>query len=197
VKFRFVLAGALALHASSACAHSGIKGIGDFYVGALHPLTAPEHVLTFLALGILAAQQSPRGERSVIVFCLALALGAGLALAVPAPPGIGLVNLASALIVGALVALGKPLPRPLLVALAAVFGLSHGFANGVEITGGTRAWLFIPGMTIAALASIGYVMILVGWLLRRKAGWIAIAVRVAGSWIAAIGMLVLAATFRG
>jgi len=37
-----------------------------------------------------------------------------------------------------------------------------------------------------------YGLIVTDYLLRRKAGWIHIAVRVAGSWIAAIGILVLA-----
>lgn len=197
MKGRSVLAGALALHAGSAFAHAGIKGIGDFYVGALHPLSAPEHVLAFLALGILAAQQNPRGKLAVIVFCFALALGAALALVLPALPAVNVFNLASGLILGGLVALCRPMPGALLVALAAVFGLGHGFANGIEISESMSAWQFIAGMTIAALASIGYVMILVDWLLRRKAAWIAIAVRVAGSWITAIGMLVLAAGLRG
>jgi hypothetical protein len=41
-----------------------------------------------------------------------------------------------------------------------------------------------------------YGFITTDWLLRRKIGWVRIALRVAGSWIAAIGILVLAVIWR-
>ena len=46
----------------------------------------------------------------------------------------------------------------------------------------------------AGLALTAYGLIVTDYLLRRKAYWIHIAVRVAGSWIAAMGILVLASS---
>lgn len=193
---RGALGAVLAAGAATAHAHSSAKGIGDFYAGFLHPLTAPEHVIPFFALGILAAQQAPRGQISLPVFWIALMAGAALALVAPAIPGVAFANILSALVLGGLIALYKPLPAIALFVLAAAFGLTHGHANGEAITNGIRFYLFIPGLALAALAASGYGLVFTDWLLRRKTGWITIAVRVAGSWIAAIGMLVLAGSWK-
>jgi urease accessory protein len=193
---RGALGSALAAGAATAHAHSTAKGIGDFYAGFLHPLTAPEHVIAFFALGILAAQQAPRGQISLPVFWIALMAGAALALVAPAIPGVAFANVLSALVLGGLIALYKPLPAIPLFVLAAAFGFTHGHANGEAITDGIRFYLFIPGLALAALATSGYGLVFTDWLLRRKTGWITIAVRVAGSWIAAIGMLVLAGGWK-
>ena len=55
---------------------------------------------------------------------------------------------------------------------------------------------FIPGVGLAGLAVLAYGTLMVDFLLKRKTGWIEIAVRVAGSWIAAIAVLVLATSGR-
>ena len=193
---RIAGAAALALGATAAQAHSSAKGVGDFYAGFLHPLTTPEHVLSFLALGILCAQQAPRGQTALPAFWIALMAGAAWALALPTIPFADFINIASSLVLGGLIALYARLPFALLLVLAVVFGITHGFANGVAITGNVRSYLFIPGVAMAALMTTGYGLVFTDWLLRRKIGWIPIAVRVAGSWIAAIGMLVLATSWK-
>lgn len=182
----------LLLAVGSACAHSAARGAGDFYAGALHALTALEHVLAFLALGILAGQQGGKTEPVLLVFCLALAAGATFALWAPPLPYVGPLNIFSAILFGGLVAAAWPLPMATCYGLAAVFGLSHGFANGAGMIEQTKPYLFIPGVALAGLAVTAYGSILADYLLHWKAGWIHIAVRVAGSWIAAIGILVLA-----
>ncbi len=182
----------LVLAAESAYAHSAVPGAGDFYAGALHALTALEHVLPFLALGILAGQRGRTAEPVLLVFCLALAAGATVALWTPPLPYVGILNIFSAILFGALVATAWSLPMAFCYVIAAVFGLSHGFANGAGMIEQTRPYLFIPGVALAGLAVTAYGLIATDYLLRRKASWIHIAVRVAGSWIAAIGILVLA-----
>jgi urease accessory protein len=182
----------LLLAAGCAYAHSATPGVSDFYAGALHALTALEHVLPFLALGILAGQQGRKAEPALLVFCLALAAGATVALWIPPPPYVGLLNIFSAILFGGLVAAAWSLPMAFCCGIAAVFGLSHGFANGAGMIQQTKPYLYIPGVALAGLAVTAYGLIVTDYLLRRKAGWIHIAVRVAGSWIAAIGMLVLA-----
>ena len=177
-------------------AHSAAKGIGDFYAGALHPLTSLEHLLPFLAFGILAGQQGQKAEPVLAAFSIALLVGAVLSLWLPGTPWISVANLASSVVFGALVALARPLPAALFYAIAIVFGLTHGFANGEGIAEGGKPWLFIPGVALAGLVVTAYGLITTDWLLRRKTGWITIALRVAGSWIAAIGILVLALSGR-
>jgi len=182
----------LLLSASSAFAHSAARGAADFYAGALHALTALEHLLPFLALGILAGQQGRKAEPVLLVFCLALAAGATAALWAPPLPYVGLLNMLSAIVFGGLVAASWSLPMVLCYGIATVFGLSHGFANGAGMIEQTKPYLFVPGVALAGLAVTAYGLIVTDYLLRRKAGWIHIAVRVAGSWIAAIGILELA-----
>jgi urease accessory protein len=182
----------------SADAHSMVKGVGDFYAGLLHVLTALEHVLPFIALSLLAGQRGMKAqaEAVLLVFPVALMAGAAAALWLPPLPGLAFFNIASAILLGALVAAARPLPRAVFYGLVVVFGISHGFANGEAITQTTKAYLFILGVGLSGLAVLAYGTLMVDFLLKRKAGWITIAVRVAGSWIAAIGVLVLATTGR-
>lgn len=180
--------------AASADAHSTVKGVGDLYAGLLHVLTALEHVLPFIALSLLAGQRGlkAQAEAVLLVFPVALMIGAAAALWTPPVPGLAFFNMVSAIVIGGLVASAWPLPGVVFYGLVVVFGLSHGFANGEAIVESTKAYLFILGIGLAGLAVLAYGTLMVDYLLKRKAGWITIAVRVAGSWIAAIGVLVLA-----
>jgi urease accessory protein len=179
-----------------ALAHASNQRVGDFYAGLLHPVTALEHILPFLALGMLASQRGGGAQGTVLAFTLALMAGAGCALAWSGVPGIALLNLASSVVLGAMLASAYAFPVWTLYVLAVLIGLSHGYANGEAIVPPTKAYLFIPGVGLAGLMLSGYALIGVDWLLRRKYAWLRIAVRVVGSWIAAIGILVLAASAR-
>ena len=85
----------------------------------------------------------------------------------------------------------------LLYALALLFGMSHGYANGAAITPNLSPAVFILGLVTAALLVLGYSMAGTAYLLRLKPAWLPIAVRVAGSWIAAVGILVFGMMVRG
>ena len=124
-------------------AHTAAKGAGDFYAGLLHPVTALEHILPFVTLGLLAGQQGPKAQGSVLVFALTLMAGAAVALWVPALPFVGLVNILSAVMLGILVAAAWRLPLALLYGITVLFGLSHGFANGTAISEGLK-----PGQVV-------------------------------------------------
>jgi urease accessory protein len=187
---------ALLAVSGQASAHSAVKGSSDFYAGFIHPLTALEHVLPFVALGLLAGQQGRRGQPAVLAFSLSLMAGAISALPTGPMPYVGLVNILSSVLLGILLAAAWRLPMQLLYAIAIAFGLSHGFANGTAITGDIHPYLFIPGVGLAGLIVTAYGMISADFLLRQKAAWMHIAIRVAGSWIAAIGILVLATSWK-
>lgn len=191
---RFALVALLALLAGNAEAHSTVKGVGDLYAGLLHVLTALEHVLPFVALSLLAGQRDlkAQAEGVLLVFPVALMAGAGAALWLPPIHGLALFNIASAILLGGLVAAAWTLPIWLFYGLVVLFGVSHGFANGEAITESMKAYLFILGVGLAGVAVLAYGTLMVDFLLKRRIGWITIAVRVAGSWIAAIGVLVMA-----
>ncbi|MEX3901275.1 HupE/UreJ family protein [Paraburkholderia sp. BR10954] len=187
----------LLLFVVSAEAHAVYQGAGDFYGGMLHPLTSPEHVLPMLALGVLAGQNGlKRCEFVLWAFPAALAAGASIALSIPDLHGIFLFNIASAVLLGSLVAAAFALPSWLILVLAAVFGLTHGYANGSVIMGQIRPGNFIAGLVFASFILMAYTVAATSFLLRLRPTWIAVAVRVAGSWTAAIGLLVLSFSQR-
>lgn len=176
--------------ASPGSAHTVSNRFGDFYGGMLHPLTALEHALPVLALGLLAGQQGERAARwLVLVFPLALLIGAGLGAVTPSFPSMSLLNAASFVALGLLVAAGLRLPLPVLIALGAVFGLSHGYENGRAMVPGTAVHLFILGVATAG----GLVMALVSaaTIDLAERAWARVGVRILGSWIAAIGIMII------
>jgi hydrogenase/urease accessory protein HupE len=171
------------------------KRFGDFYGGILHPLTALEHALPILALGLLAGQQGERAARwLVLVFPLALLIGAGLAAVTPPVPSIRFLNATSFVALGLLVAASWRLPLTLLIALGAVFGFSHGYENGRAMGPDTAVHLFVPGVALAG----GLVTALVSAATIDLASrtWARVGVRVLGSWIAAIGIMTVGLAWR-
>ena len=63
-----------------------MKGVGDFYSGMLHPLTALEFLLSWIALALFAGQQGRKAALlTLAIFPSALVLGASLGRVVPSP----------------------------------------------------------------------------------------------------------------
>jgi urease accessory protein len=184
----------LALYSGAAAAHAGTAGGNDLYAGALHALGAPAQVLAFAALGLLGAWQPGRTQSMLALFCLALIAGTLASIVIPLPQAPAPIGLVVAATLGALVAAAPSLPGPMLLALAAFSGLGLGWSNGMQSGPGTSGWLFAAGTGLAGLAVSTYCLMAADYLLRRNAGWMRIAVRVAGSWITAIAILVLAIT---
>jgi urease accessory protein len=181
--------------ACPASAHSVGNRFGDFYGGALHPLTALEHALPILALGLLAGQQGERAARWVVlVFPLGLLIGAVFAAVAPPLPSMGILNTASFVVLGLLVAAGWRLPLTLLIALGAVFELSHGYENGRAMEPHTAMHLFIPGVAVAGGLFTALVSAATIDLAART--WARVGVRIAGSWIAAIGIMMIGLAWR-
>ena len=172
---------------SSALAHP-MKGVGDFYAGMLHPMTSVECVLPIIALSLLAGQQNRRTAIGILLsFPIATAVAALLALVLPVSPFVAVINTSAMAVLGILVALNRSLPE-ISVILSAVLGLTVGWANGGELTPDTSAYRFIPGLAVVGLLLISYG---IGLVRSLDMPWAKTAVRVTGSWIAAIGILVL------
>jgi urease accessory protein len=191
---RALAAVAALLAAPELHAHGIVDGSNAFLSGLVHPVTALEHVLPLLALGMLAGQRGLRAaEGLVVAFPLAFACGAFGAALLPGIPDLSVVNAATAVVIGALVALAFGLSRPFLYAVVVITGALHGLANGGAIVGALPT--FIAGATLSATLLFVYAFGVVDHVLRRQKPWLPVAVRAIGSWIAAFGILTVALAF--
>lgn len=195
--FRLLAATALALVApTTAHAHLVDTRLGDFYGGMLHPLTDLRQILPWAALAALAAFQGTRRARWVVpAFPIALLAGGLLSQVVPALPGEAVLEVALVAVTGLALAAAASLPLPTLLALVAVMGLLHGYQNGAAMTASTDKLLFLSGLT-----AVGYAALTLGTgaaiaFLRGVGGWRPIALRASGSWVAAVGLMVLGLQF--
>jgi urease accessory protein len=137
---------------------------------------------------------SRASARLVLVFPLALLVGAGLAAVTPLLTSMRLLNAISFVALGLLVAAGRRLPMIVLIALGAVFGLSHGYENGRAMVPDTAVHLFILGVAAAG----GFVAALVSAATIDLSArpWARVGVRIVGSWIAAIGIMTVGLAWR-
>ena len=181
--------------ATPAQAHLMNSGFGPFYDGLAHPLLSPEDLLPAMAVILLAGLGSARQGRFVLA-TLPLAWLAGMAggwaIGLPGAPA-WLTAVVTAAI-GALVASDVRLPLPLVVAIAAALGALHGYDNGRDLAATTGALVAIIGIACSLFAITSLVA---GQVTVLKAPWARLAVRICGSWIAAVGLLMFGWSMRG
>jgi len=190
---RIAVSAAALLAASQAYAHGATPGTHAFLSGLLHPLTALEHILPLVAIGMLAGQRGlVAGQGLLVAFPLAFAAGALLGVA--AGPELPAVNAVTAIVAGGLVALALGLPRALLYAIVVAVGAIHGLSNGTAI--GQALTPFIAGATLASTLVFAYAFGATHYALKwTTTTWMPVVVRAMGSWIAAFGILTLALAF--
>ena len=187
---------ALVLLPRPASAHLVTTGLGPVYDGISHVLMSPDDLVPIIALALLAGLNGPAAGRSAL-FALTAAWLAGGVLGFSSPqrrcfpPATTTVSF---LLLGGLTALDRRLSPRVVAALAVAIGLLHGWLNGVSLAAGAarghrprrhrerdvrdRGDGVRPGRRPSALRGRG------------------IAVRVAGSWVAAIGLLMLGWSLR-
>jgi hydrogenase/urease accessory protein HupE len=180
---------------ASAHAHTPIEGIGDFLAGLVHPLTTPSHILVLLALGLLLGQQSPlKLKWPMLVFvsasALALVLTTAGFIAKVYPP----VLLAIALCAATFVALEKSLPPLASHVLFAVAAMAIGLDSRVESTSTATVIKTLTGTWISLAVLLADIAIYASFCTKKN--WMKVGVRVAGSWIIAITLMVLAFALR-
>jgi urease accessory protein len=166
-----------------------MKGVGDFYAGMLHPVTTIETIVPLIALSLLAGQQ--RREVAIKILAAipaAIVLGTLLILVRPVPAFLGVANLFITTIAGLLIALARPLPSTIPISISIFCGVAVGWANAAEITQDISPVRFISGLAIVGLLLTAYG---IGLVRHLRFEWSQIAVRVVGSWLAAIGILIL------
>lgn len=186
---------ALCITPQTAHAHLVQTGFGTFYDGVVHLFITPPDLLVAIGIGLLAGLCGVAASRDV-VFALPVAWLAGEMAGSFFPASLTLPWLTTVSFgaVGLLVAMNANLPRTLLVTLACAAGLLHGFVNGSTMMAAGTDRLGMIGASISAFVIITLVTSLVVSL---RAHWAQVAVRVAGSWIAAIGLLMLGWLIRG
>jgi urease accessory protein len=191
----FVVAATLAGSVTTAEAHIIASRLGDFYTGAVHPLTELQDLVLWLAMGVLAGSLgAARGRWLVLVLPLGLLAGLVLDLS------FGLVSVRPAadaamiLVLGLLLAAATRIPTALLCALAFGLAVMHGAANAADLAPETNRLLFAAGLACAGYAAITLIMALT-LTFRPDAGpsieWRGIAIRAFGGWIAAIGLMMV------
>jgi urease accessory protein len=175
-------------------AHLVNTGLGPFYDGVSHLALTPEDLLPALALALLAGQRGSRAGR-LALFALPLAwLVGGLAgLSVPTIQSATVLTTVSFLALGGLVAAEAPLAPRWVTGLALAVGLGHGYLNGAAMAQAKLGTLGLVGIVSTLFVVVALAAALV---VAIRVPWGRIAVRVAGSWIVAIGLLLLGWTLR-
>lgn len=177
------------LAATPARAHLDSTGLGPVYDGALHFLASPEDFVPALALALFAGLRgATQGRSALFVLPGAWLAGGLLGLAAPMADGNPVVSALGFLVLGALVAADVELPWSATTGLAMLVGLHHGYLNGTGMGSTVDAAVALAGLAAVVFMLVAIAAAFVVWL---RADWGRIAVRVAGSWIAASGLLLL------
>jgi hydrogenase/urease accessory protein HupE len=180
---------------AAAHAHSPIKGTGDFVNGLLHPLTTPSQVLLIIGLGLLAGRRRPFNMKTPMVVFIVLS-GAALILATVCPvksvhPA---VLLAIALCAGTLLAIDKNPDTLPFCALFAAGAIAMGLDSAVETGSAATMAKTLLGNWLSLVVLVYDIAIYVS--LGGEAKWLKVGLRIFGSWIIAISLMVLAFSFR-
>lgn len=135
-----VVAAGLLLAASPALAHHPSGGetpasaVAGFLAGLGHPVIGLDHLAFVIAAGLLAAVIG-RGLSIPISFVLASLVGTGLHLMELTLPAPEFVISASVLLFGGLLAMRQPPQTGVVIVLAALAGIFHGYAYGEAVVG--------------------------------------------------------------
>jgi len=178
---------------SCAAAHLVTTGLGPVYDGIGHLVMTPEDLIPALAIALYAGLRgAASGRRALFVLPLAWFLGGLLGITIGGLPALP-VPAISFLILGVLVAADLKLSQKSFTVVVVGVGLVHGVLNGGALKEGP-AILGLIGIMTTLFVIVALVSALIVSL---KKPWTRIVVRVAGSWVAAIGMLMFGWVMRG
>ncbi len=176
-------------------AHLVTTGLGPIYDGISHVLMSPDDLVPILAMALMAGLNGrTAGRRTLFALTAAWFVGglAGFHSGHPLVPGAAAAL--SFLVLGGLTAADWRLSPAVVTGVAVVVGMCHGWSNGAGIAESQRELLGLAG-----IASVVFVLVALASavVVSLRAAWTRIAVRVAGSWVAAIGLLMLGWSLRG
>ena len=175
-------------------AHFVTSGLGPIYDGISHVLVSPEDLIAVLATGLVAGLNGPKASRNALFALTAGWLSGGLWGYTMAQPLVSFMGTSvSLLMLGMLIALDRRVSPVAVSVLATFVGLLHGWFNGGGVASEGREALGFVGIgvvvfVLTAISAAGVISL--------RPPWSRIAVRVAGSWIAATGLLMLGWALR-
>jgi hydrogenase/urease accessory protein HupE len=170
-------------------------GLGSFYDGVAHVALTPQDLLVTLGAALYAGARGAAAARATLFVLPAAWLAGSVLGALRSAEWAGSwATTVTFLVFGLLVAANARLPSPAVATLAAAAGLLHGCVNGATL--GPRA-ADLPGIAGVSVAVFVVVALVSALVVGLRAAWSRIAVRVAGSWIAAAGILMLGWLMRG
>jgi hydrogenase/urease accessory protein HupE len=177
---------------SICAAHLVSTGMGPVYDGIGHLLLSPEDLIPVVAMALYAGLRGiVIGRRTMFLLPPAWFAGgvagllSGHAVLFPFPA-------LSFLILGGLIAADLFVPSAAVAAITVALGIIHGFLNGAVLRDGAGT------LGLLGIVAIVFVLatIISALIVSLKRPWMRIAVRVAGSWIAATGLLMIGWTLR-
>lgn len=178
-------------------AHLVTTGLGPVYDGISHLFVSPDDLLPVLTMALLAGLNGAAAARRTLFALTGAWLIGGMAGLIAGgaliPTGLAAVSF---LVIGGLTAVDVPLSRTVVTWIAVIFGIVHGWLNGTAIAAAGRDGLGLAGIVAATFVLVALAAAAVVALSARAAG-ARLAVRVAGSWVAAIGLLMIGWSLRG
>jgi urease accessory protein len=185
-----LLALALLLAPAPVWAH-GTVPIGDFYGGILEPVYHLESLLLLLAVALAATQlQGLDRGRFPLAFAAGSLAGALAGLGAVPLPGAAWAVRGGTLALGLAVAARRVPPGVAGLVVAVGLGAAQGhFGSFGDRAALSRPTLYALGLSLAPLLASGSALALAD---RFRAFWLEVAVRIAGSWIATVAILVAA-----
>lgn len=177
---------------TQASAHLVTTGLGPVYDGIGHLVMTPEDLIPVLALALYAGLRGTTpGRRALFILPLAWFVGGLVGVFMEGVPTIPVAPV-SIFILGVLVAADLKLSNTLFTVVVLVVGFAHGILNGVALKEGP-AVLGLIGIMVTLFVLLALIS---AFVISLKQPWTRIVVRVAGSWVAAIGMLMFGWMFR-
>jgi urease accessory protein len=169
-------------------AHLVATGLGPVYDGIAHLALSPEDYVPIAGAALLSGLRGKDHARlAILLLPLAWFVG-GVLGSLPGAPDFVVPLWLPFLAVGGLVATDLKLPVGATATLFVALGLVLGYPNGLAMTEFSQELRRVVGSTAAIFVFVTLVAALASG---ATIAWIRIAWRVAGSWIAASGLLLL------
>jgi urease accessory protein len=179
----------------NAHAHLAVKGLGEVGNGALHPFITPAHALIILALGLLLGQRKPFELKHPVAMMAPVSAGALVLTTTGWFPGVYQPLLvAVALCCAVFVVIGRQFPASVYGSLCVVGVLGIGLDSAAEDGTAFAVAKTLIGTWISLNLVIPYIAICASNGADKP--WAATAIRILGSWIVAISLMVLAFALR-
>jgi hydrogenase/urease accessory protein HupE len=187
----------LAVIPDKAFAHSAAPGLEGLSQGFRHPFGLPYELLSLFALGLMMGQLRDADRKTQWTFAGGMAFGLLLAAMGWLTADMEIPLYIAALVAGLAVAIAAPLPLAIAGAFLAMAGIAIGVVSFPDPGTMDAMAETAAGAVVAAWALVFYVSEGVGYVLSRF-DWppVAIGVRIAGSWIAAISIFLIALAAR-